>query len=389
MIKLSYFSKIITFLLLIDFSVTRYISSISSKKEQNMASVISGTRISHPVYHHTFSPNYSEIIEHSVLNLRWREDTNSLGFKDNKIREINLKSNDHRIVFIGDSITEGIGYTFDDTFVGIISNSLKDEGVEVLNAARVSYSPIIYWRKIKFLIEDEGLDFDELIVLVDMSDIQDEHEIYKLDENQNVINKEVSDNYLKARELVIKGDNTLPFTNDKNVKDFLISVRKWITDNTTFTYFIANSIYDLAFDEKTRVPYLYLQKDYTRFSWPYYEKAYNEFAVEGIKNSINYMDLLLKLLKDHNIKLTVGVYPLPNNIYFDEKNSKHVKVWRDWTNENNVGFFNLFPKLVDSTKSKKEKMRLIDEYYIKYDMHFNHKGHSMFAQEFLNFYKSD
>ena len=373
--------------LLIDVLLTQYLSMVNSSKAKDLNSVISKTRISHPVYHHTFKSNYSEIIEHSILDLRWQEDTNSLGFKDNQIREVSLTSDEHRIVFIGDSITEGIGYTFDDTFVGIISNSLKERGIEVLNASRVSYSPIIYWRKIKYLIEDVGLDFDELIVLIDMSDIQDEHEIYELDENLNVINKEVSADYLKARLLVTQGDNTLPFTKNANVKDVSIAIRKWITDNTTFVYFITNSIYDIIFDEKTRVPYLYLQKDYTRFSWPYYEKAYKEFAEEGIKKSIHHMDLLLELLNEHNIKLTVGVYPLPNNIYFDVKDSKHVRVWRDWSKENNVNFFNLFPEMVDNSKSIKEKMKLIDDYYIKYDMHFNDEGHKMLAEQFLNYYK--
>ena len=334
--------------LLIDVLLTQYLSMVNSSKAKDLNSVISKTRISHPVYHHTFKSNYSEIIEHSILDLRWQEDTNSLGFKDNQIREVSLTADEYRIVFIGDSITEGIGYTFDDTFVGIINNSLKERGIEVLNASRVSYSPIIYWRKIKYLIEDVGLDFDELIVLIDMSDIQDEKEIYELDENLNVINKEVSADYLKARLLVTQGDNTLPFTKNANVKDVSIAIRKWITDNTTFVYFITNSIYDIIFDEKTRVPYLYLQKDYTRFSWPYYEKAYNEFAEEGIKKSIHHMDLLLELLNEHNIKT---VLKLHNFRYFCTKSFFHRNHLKD-------------SKVCYACGQKKNRARIFNKYYL-------------------------
>ena len=39
-----------------------------------------------------------------------------------------------RIMFIGDSFTEGIMLDWEDTFVGIISDSLKNKNVEVLNA---------------------------------------------------------------------------------------------------------------------------------------------------------------------------------------------------------------------------------------------------------------
>ncbi len=374
------------FFFMIDLSFTFFSKKLSDKKNQLQQGILSETRISHPVYHHTFKANSSEVIEHDILRLRWQENTNSLGFKDNKVRDIKLKTDQYRVIFIGDSITEGIGYTYDETFVGIISNYLNNQNIEVLNASRVSYSPIIYWRKIKYLIEDVGLNFDELVVLIDMSDIQDEYEIYQLDENLNVINKELSENYLKARELVRYGDNNLPFTKDEKLKNILVSLRELISKNTTFIYYITNSIYDLIFDEKSRVPYLYLQKDYTRFSWPYYEKAYLEFAEGGIESSINYMNMLLDLLEKHNIQLTVGVYPLPNNIYFDNEKSKHANVWEEWTSKKNVRFFNMFPGLVDRTRSDEDKIKLIDKYYIKHDMHFNDEGHKMFASKFLEFY---
>ena len=371
---------------LLDISFTHIYKIYNSHKSQAQQIVDNEIRIKHPVYHHTFKANSNANLEHSVLKRRWNEKTNSLGFKDNKIREIALDSDKERVIFIGDSITEGLGYTFDETFVGIIAKQLNKQGIEVLNASRVSYSPIIYWRKIKYLIEDVGLKFDEVIVLIDLSDVQDEAEVYKLDINQNVIDREKSKAYLQARELVINGDDSLPFASKLLIKNFLIKARYLISENTTLVYFMANKIYDYTFDETTRVPYLYLNPDYTRFSWPYYQKAYDQYAEEGIKNSINYMNLLSELLKQNDIKLTVGVYPLPNNIWFDNIESKHVKIWKDWTQKENVNFYNLFPELVDQNRSIKEKKSLIDRFYIKYDMHFNKDGHKLFASDFLDFY---
>src|SRR5262249_32763549 len=76
-----------------------------------------------------------------------------------------------RFVFIGDSFTEGLGYPWEQTFVGLLSRSLGE--AEILNAAVSSYSPTAYYIKIKWLL-DEGYVFDHVVVLIDISDIQDE-----------------------------------------------------------------------------------------------------------------------------------------------------------------------------------------------------------------------
>ena len=60
----------------------------------------------HYYYHHDFVPN-KEALEY------WGKDyivhTNSLGFKDKSIRNVPLAVDKRRIVFMGDSFTEGIG----------------------------------------------------------------------------------------------------------------------------------------------------------------------------------------------------------------------------------------------------------------------------------------
>ena len=66
----------------------------------------------------------------------------------------------------------------------LIKNLIKDL-YEVLNAGVGSYSPIIYWRKIKYLIEDVGLRFDEVVVYIDISDAQDEASYYELSDDGN------------------------------------------------------------------------------------------------------------------------------------------------------------------------------------------------------------
>ena len=87
----------------------------------------------------------------------------------------NFSNKSFDLAFIGDSFTEGIGYPYEKTFVGIIE---KESKLKIANIAVSSYSPIIYFFKTKELLND-GISFEHLIVFIDISDVQDEAEIYK------------------------------------------------------------------------------------------------------------------------------------------------------------------------------------------------------------------
>ena len=127
----------------------------------------------HPYYHHGLLANrearskWGSGEEYTVF-------TNSLGLMDEAVREVSLSTDKHRIVFIGDSYTEGIGVPFEKTFVGRLSQKVDRDRVEILNAGVSSYCAKLYYLKTKYLVEEVGLKFDELYVFIDISDIQDE-----------------------------------------------------------------------------------------------------------------------------------------------------------------------------------------------------------------------
>lgn len=129
-------------------------------------------RSNHSFYHHGLVPNQKAVAQWN--NIRYPFYTNSLGFRDSIVQEIPLVSHKKRILFMGDSHTEGVGMSFEDTFTGQLLNKIDTSEVEILNAAAVSYSPRIHYLKTKFLLEDMGLKFDELFVFIDISDIQNE-----------------------------------------------------------------------------------------------------------------------------------------------------------------------------------------------------------------------
>ncbi|MCX5892542.1 MAG: hypothetical protein NTW80_06140, partial [Deltaproteobacteria bacterium] len=137
-------------------------------------------------YHHGLVANYSGEMNYGPYKYLFK--TNSLGFKDNSNRSVSKVNNKYRLVFMGDSFTEGVGFVYDDTFVGMIAKQLGNSDYEVLNPSVSSYSPKLYYLKTKYLIEKCGLKIDELFVFIDLSDISDEIEY----ENFTPSNSELS-----------------------------------------------------------------------------------------------------------------------------------------------------------------------------------------------------
>ena len=142
-------------------------------------------RVRSEAYHHGLAPN-RQVIEAWGLS-RYRYATNSLGFKDSSPRMIDPKGGGTRVLFMGDSFTEGKGFAFPETFVGRVASELAGRGIEVLNGAVDSYSPVIYRQKVKYLLEKVGLRFDALVVFLDVSDIHDEARKYPLDAEGRLI----------------------------------------------------------------------------------------------------------------------------------------------------------------------------------------------------------
>jgi lysophospholipase L1-like esterase len=91
------------------------------------------------------------------------------------------------------------------------------------------------------------------------------------------------------------------------------------------------------------------------------------------------MDLLKKLLDEHQIKLTLVVYPWPDQIFRRDLNSRQVTVWQDWCRTNEVPFINLFPDFINESDPE----TTIRSLFITGDVHWNAAGHQRIADGFL------
>ena len=330
-------------------------------------------RITSNYYHHDLKPNVN--IPKTVWgNVSYPIATNSLGFKDKMPREVPLSSNNYRILFIGDSFTEGVGIAYENTFVGIIDNVLQKKGIEVLNAAACSYSPSIYYAKVKYLIDVKGLKFNELVVFIDISDIRDDAVLYRLNGDKVVDRKEERKINDALNE---KYNDSL-----KKKRSFYQKFEKILKRDTIMTYLIVKNIHDLFFSRD----YSYDNDsiNYREALWTVNKASYDEFGKAGLEECARNMQLLANLCRNKNIILTIAVYPWPDQIINHDLNSFQSQFWSNWAKKSGANFINYFPYFIPPNSDTTSVHGIIDSYFIPGDVHWNKEGHRIVANVFLH-----
>ena len=322
-------------------------------------------RIPHTIFHHTFAPNKTFVYHWGEI--KWKICTDNNGFR------IKCGSNSYKnfdIAFIGGSMTEGLA-VFENTYVGMIVDEFPD--LKIANLAVASYSPSIYLTKVRYYLE-KGITFKRLVVYTSPDDIQDEV-IYSI-ENGKV--KQVA--YLDEKENVV---SSLTLTRRiKNALNFyfpIIYKRLYILKNLIL-YKNPEEHKETAFR---------IERDYARNAWTYDNqiRGYGELGVDGaIKNAIGAMQELYKLTQQHGIKLSVAIYPLPQQVLFDVENSKQVQIWKKFCENKCEYFINSFPSFFNLSK-KIGKQGTIDKLFLKNDGHYNYEGNEVLYLDFLKIFR--
>jgi lysophospholipase L1-like esterase len=351
------FSYCLLLFLLFDFAY----SSLTRGDEQRR-----GSRIAHPVYDHGFASKFKG--HEAWGELRYPVITDSLGFKDASTRDVPLKSSSRRVLVMGDSFAEGVGMTFEDSFAGLLQRAGQERSdkVEFLNAGAVSYSPSIYYRKIQYLL-DAGLQFDEVLLFSDSSDVADEATSYFcIDEDPKY----------RAYCTTAEGSmapKDIPRKSDFFIEHFVVTNRLRIS--------IKRSIQSLLGNRKSA-----LANDRNRIGWtiPGYDSAddYKPLGIDGgIQRSLQNMGKLADLLAARNIPLTIVVYPWAQQIAQGDRDSRQVALWREFCAKHCKAFINLFPVFFAASEADKN---WYEHLYIVGDDHFSAAGNAFMAREVEN-----
>ena len=299
-------------------------------------------RIKNEYFHHTLASNVKA--QSTWPNSKpYLTCTDKFGFRISCTENNNEKKNNKNIVFIGDSVTEGLGLDYEKSFTSMFNNYSENN---IINMGVSSYSPIIYLKKIQYFVS-KGLDIDHVVVFIDISDIDDEaNYYYECEDSKNVCG--------------------YSWQNQSNINPI-----KKKEENFLFPFYEKIKIETKNLKRKIKPKIYIYRENYQRSMWTYVEGT--DEIKKGINNSIKHMTSLHSFLKTKNISLSVVVYPHPGQIIYDSKNSKQVKIWKKFCQNKCKNFINLFPAFFVE-KPKLTSMEIIKKYYIKHDVHFNELG---------------
>jgi hypothetical protein len=324
-----------------------------------------------PLLHHVFKPNCST--PHPWGNDRYTFYTNSLGFRDEKIRDVPPTDTRPRILILGDSFTEGVT-SWPNTYVGKIAAHFPQ--YDFLNAGQAGYSPSNHLAIARMLLA-KGLDFDEVIVFLDNSAVQYEAAYYLDNDNPDVV-------------VSIRKEQM------HSAASWYDRLRAWVGAHLAVTARVLPLLDRLQQRLVARGIY-YLPGDYfgdpfdrEMSAWTYrkvsesepFPGGYAPLGVEGgIAKEKAKMTLLWQELEKRHIPISVVIYPHLAQLVHDTPDSRQVLIFRQWCEGKCKRFISLFPAFF-ALKEQCPRLQPGCWYarnFVVGDFHFNAAGNAVVA----------
>jgi hypothetical protein len=319
-------------------------------------------RVPDPIRHHALKPDCTSTVG-------WGRDTyqiftNSLGFRDQKIRAVPLADPRPRILLLGDSFTEG-ELAWPDSYAGRIAAHFPQ--YDLLNGGVAAYSASNYLNVVRMLLA-AGYDIDDVIIFIDMADVHFEAAFY--------------------RDVDSSGAVTGP-RREYRITPWYTKLRLYIASHLLVTDDV------LAFIERQLVGLGYYNAvnatDEEWAAWTYrkvdetdpFPAGYAPLGVEGgLAKEMVKMNLLWQELGKRGIPISVVVYPYPGQIIHDSADSRQVRIWRQWCEGKCRRFISLFPAFL-AVKDQCPRLQpgcWYPKLFIFGDRHFSSAGNDLVAE---------
>ena len=380
-------------------------------------------RIPHARYHHALQASYEGPAYWGPFEY-WLC-TNASGMKS-ACRDKNLTEKHFDIAFIGDSFTEGVGVTYEDSFVGMVAKARPE--LKIANLGVVSYTPTIYLKKLEDFL-NRGYTFKKVIVFIDIGDIMDEALYFEDAQGNAKMTAEIihpgavafiKRNFKKYLPLTYEGlyytklggaylahwvrpssttptataPDPLPAATSYSYPtpkptvaapapqpaDTTSSVKPDVAANPP----AGTSTQAAETKSKAKEPWIY-EREFARSAWTYNFDApgYGDLGVRrSIDKALKQMERVATLLESRGIKLSVGVYPWPAQLLFDQEDSMQVQVWKKFCEQRCDNFYDAFPSFFSAVRTTGVHSAIV-KYYFPGDMHFGKEGNAVIADTIL------
>jgi lysophospholipase L1-like esterase len=117
--------------------------------------------------------------------------------------------------------------------------------------------------------------------------------------------------------------------------------------------------------------------------WTIKPKVFDKYGKRGLTLALQNMDKLAALCKKFKIKLTVAVYPWPQQIQARNLDNLQVTTWRKYAELHGARFVNLFPKFIDA----RDHATVRASYFLDGDVHWNAAGHQLVADSVVPLFR--
>ena len=263
-------------------------------------------------YHHDLAPNMKS--DRAWGNIVYPWQTDRYGFRIGACAPGDADKNKPAIFVIGDSFVEAIGSTYEKSFTGLMACDA---------AQQLDLKPA------------------EIYVFLDLSDIGDDANIYRVGED-GVVRSTAFHWY--------------------NIGQFLL-------DNF--------ATFRLGYDLYVNTPFstsIGLGRE--RAMWSLDPVLMDEWGRRGLEIAGRNLDKIVDMCREWDCRMTLVVYPWPESVAAGDRDGVQVRHWRDWAAQRHVRFIDGFAPFFREPANV-----ALRKYFIAGDVHFSELGHRLLFEE--------
>ena len=178
---------------------------------------------------------------------------------------------------------------------------------------------------------------------------------------------------------------------EKNAKEKRLKTRKFLRSNfplTNYYMFVIkmNNRINKEVPPVNSVEPIFTEKVSLKAKWTYQSEdeinGYEDPVSKTQAEMIDAMQKLYELVSKKNIKFSIAVFPWPQQLKFDNVNSKHVKMWKEFCEEKCFKFIDFFPFFFREMEET-SYIEVFKKYYFWNDVHFNAEGNKVIAERLI------
>lgn len=295
-------------------------------------------------HHHDLVPNREITRVWGRGRNPWK--TDRFGFRTGTCAPGEPEKGRKAIIVVGDSFAEALGSSYEQSFAGLMACDAGMQGKAVHNLGVASHRPAIYHQKVRAAAERLGIAPAEIFVFLDLSDIDDDATVYLTDGD-------------RAADPGTRVDWKIPWT---EIGQFFVN-----------NFASVHLVHDLSVFSS-----LHGRKSFGRAParWTLDPALLESWGRRGLEIAGGNLDKLVALCREWHCRVTLVVYPWPDNVAAGDRDSLQVRHWRDWARPRDVRFVDGFTPFF-----REPAETAIGKYYNPGDVHFTAAGNRLLFDE--------